>query len=524
MTRHDNLPRVTYTNIGADFAPLHDMLDSAIPAFEQELGRDWPNRIGGAADTSGTPFDLMSPLDRTLRLGRFVAADRRAVDRAVAAARKAAPGWAALSWRERVAALRQLAETLERRKYDLGIAALYEVGKSRLEAIGEAEEAIDLVRYYCAEMERNEGFDRPLAQAQAAEATRSVLKPYGVFAVIAPFNFPVALSVGMTTGALLGGNTVVYKPAPETPLTGAMLTEVYAEAGLPEGVVNMLAGEPAGPMLVEHPGVDGVVFTGSHAAGMDILRKAAAGPFPRPVIAEMGGKNPAYVSRSADLDLAAEGVMRSAFGLQGQKCSACAVAYVHEAVHDAFLERLFARSRGLAVGDTRRREVTIGPVIDEAAGQRFDAAAREAVAAGRLVLGGQRLTGGVYDGGVFVQPTVAADLPDDHPLVHEELFLPFLAVQRFSDLGEAIARGNAVRYGLTAGFYGADEAELQQFLSRCQAGVLYANRRSGATTGAWPGIQSFGGWKGSGSSGKGGLGPYYVPQFMREQSQTLWRG
>ena len=227
------------------------------------------------------------------------------------------------AWRERVAALGKVADTLERRKYDLGIAALLEVGKSRLEAIGEAEEAIDLVRYYCAEIERNQGFERPMAQAQAAEATRSVLKPYGVFAVIAPFNFPVALSVGMTTGALLGGNAVVFKPAPETPLTGAMLAEVYAEAGLPEGVVNMLAGEPAGAMLVEHAGVDGVVFTGSHEVGMEILRKAASGAFPRPVIAEMGGKNPAFVSRSANLDMAAEGVMRSAFGLQGQKCSAC---------------------------------------------------------------------------------------------------------------------------------------------------------------------------------------------------------
>jgi 1-pyrroline-5-carboxylate dehydrogenase len=524
MTRHDNLPRVTYTNIAADFRPLHDMLDQAIPAFERDLGRDWPNRIGGRADMSGKPFELMSPLDRSLRLGRFIEADRAGVDRAVAAARKAAPGWAALSWRERVAALRRVADLIDRRKYDLGIAALIEVGKSRIEAIGEAEEAVDLVRYYCEEAERNEGFDRPMAQANSAETTRTVLKPFGVFAVIAPFNFPVALSTAMMTGALLGGNTVVFKPAPESALTGAMLAAAFADAGLPEGAVNVLAGEPAGAMLVEHPGIDGIVFTGSHAVGMEILRKAASGRFARPVIAEMGGKNPAYVSRSADPDLAAEGVMRSAFGLQGQKCSACAVAYVHERVYDAFVSRLLERSRALSIGDTRRRDVTLGPVIDEGAGRRFDAAARDAAAAGTLALGGKRLAGGVYDGGIFVAPTVATDLPADHALVTEELFLPFLAVQRFADLGEALERGNAVRYGLTAGFYGADEAELRQFLDGCQAGVLYANRRSGATTGAWPGIQSFCGWKGSGTTGKGGLGPYYVQQFMREQSQTLWRG
>ena len=524
MTRHDTLPRVTYTNIAADFRPLHDMLDQAIPAFERELGRDWPNRTGGRPDYSGAPFELMSPLDRSLRLGRFIAADRSAVDRAVAAARKAAPGWAALSWQERVETLRKVADTLDRRKYELGIAALLEVGKSRIEAIGEAEEAVDLARYYCDEMERNRGFDHPMAQANPAETTRTVLKPYGVFAVIAPFNFPVALSTAMMTGALLGGNTVVFKPAPESALTGALLAQAFADAGLPEGAVNMLAGEPAGPMLVEHPGVDGIVFTGSHAVGMEILRKAASGPFARPVIAEMGGKNPAYVGRSADPDLAAEGVMRSAFGLQGQKCSACAVAYVHERVYDAFMSRLLERSRALSVGDTRRRDVTLGPVIDETAGRRFDGAARAAAASGKLPLGGKRFSGGFYDGGVFVEPTVATDLPHDHPLVREELFLPFLAVQTFSELDEALAHGNAVRYGLTAGFYGEDEAELHQFLGRCEAGVLYSNRRSGATTGAWPGIQSFGGWKGSGTTGKGGLGPHYVQQFMREQSQTLWRG
>jgi 1-pyrroline-5-carboxylate dehydrogenase len=524
MTRHDNLPRVTYTNIAADFGPLHDMLDRAIPAFERELGRDWPNRIGGREDAGGRRFDLVSPLDRSLRLGRFVQADRAAVERAVAAARKAAPGWSALSWRERVAALRHVAELIDRRKYDLGIAALLEVGKSRIEAIGEAEEAVDLVRYYCDETERNEGFDRPMAQANPAETTRTVLKPYGTFAVIAPFNFPVALSTAMMTGALLGGNTVVFKPAPESALTGALLADAFEAAGLPEGAVNFLAGEPAGAMLVEHPGIDGIVFTGSHAVGMEILRKAASGPFARPVIAEMGGKNPAYVARSADPALAAEGVMRSAFGLQGQKCSACAVAYVHAQVYDAFMSALVERSRALPVGDIRRRDVTIGPVIDEAAGRRFDEAARAAASAGKVAFGGRRLTGGFYDGGVFVAPTVATDLPADHALVTEELFLPFLAVQKFSDLDEALRRGNAVRYGLTAGFYGEDEAELRRFLDRCEAGVLYANRRSGATTGAWPGIQSFCGWKGSGTTGKGGLGPYYVPQFMREQSQTLWRG
>ncbi|HEX6978142.1 MAG TPA: aldehyde dehydrogenase family protein [Alphaproteobacteria bacterium] len=518
---NDNLPRVTYSNIGVDFAPLHDMLDRAIPEFRRTLGRTHPNRIAGRPDDEGQIYDVYSPIDDRVLIGRFVEAAPAAIDRAVAAARSAFPKWSGTPWPARIEILRRARDILQRRKYDLGIACLIEVGKSRLESMGEAEEVLDLIGYYCDEMESNRGFTRDMRRAFPREATSVTLRPVGVFGVIAPFNFPAALSIGMMTGALLGGNTVVYKPSPQAGLTGVMLVDALIEAGLPEGAVNLICGEAAGSRLVEHPGLDGIAFTGSHAVGMEIFRKMAQRPHARPVIAEMGGKNPAYVTASADLDVAAEGVMRSAFGLSGQKCSACSVAYVERSVHDRFVDLLMEKTAGLKIGNPERRDVYMGPVIDAEAGLRFERAVGAAKKDGNVVFGGQRLTGDLFDHGVYVEPTIVTGLPYGHPLVRDELFLPFLAVLPCDDLAAGIAEGNKVLYGLTAGVYTRDERELDLFFERAEAGVLYANRRSGATTGAWPGIQTFCGWKGSGVTSKGGLGPFYVPQFMREQSRTV---
>ncbi|MBM3537007.1 MAG: aldehyde dehydrogenase family protein [Alphaproteobacteria bacterium] len=517
----DNLPRVTYSNVGVDFTPVHDKLDGLIPDFKKGLGRAWPNLIGGRADRDGAAYKAASPIDGRLILGEFIEAAPAAVDRAVRAARAAYPAWSALPWPGRVAVLRRAAEILARRKYELGIACLIEVGKSRMEAMGEAEESHDLIAYYCDEMERNQGFTRDMARAFPQEAASVTLRPVGVFAVIAPFNFPLALSVSMIAGALLGGNTVVYKPSPKAGLTGSLLVEALTEAGVPPGVVNLVCGEEAGRLLVDHPGLDGAAFTGSHAVGMEIFRKMAAGPYARPVVVEMGGKNPAYVTAKADLDVAAEGVMRSAFGLQGQKCSACSVAYVEAAVYEPFLRLLAEKTSKLKLGNPERRDVYMGPVIDAEAGGRFESAVAAARRDGNLIAGGARRRGDIFEHGHYVEPTVVGGLPADHALLRDELFLPFVAIAKCDDLGDGLRRGNAVPYGLTAGVYTSDRAELDYFFAQAEAGVLYANRRSGATTGAWPGIQTFCGWKGSGATSKGGLGPFYLPQFMREQSRTI---
>lgn len=517
-----SLPRVTYSNITADFSGVHALLDRLIPLWRNDkLGQDWPNWVAGAVDRRGRAYVAASPIDGA-GLGRFYAADAGAIADAVAAARAAWPHWSSLHWSERVAIFRRAADLLNDRKYDLAVACLLEVGKSRLEAVGEAEEAVDLIRYYCDQMEANQGYEQPLRRAFPAEETRDRLRPLGVFAVIAPFNFPLALSVNMLTGALLTGNCALYKPSPNAGLTGALLTQLFLDAGLPPKVLSLLSGDgETGRKLADAAGIDGFVFTGSHKVGMELVRKAAAGPHLRPVIAEMGGKNPSYVTARADLDNAVEGVTRSAFGLQGQKCSAGSKVYVERAVLPEFLERLMARIARITVGDPAHIDVFMGPLIDQAALTRFERASNTARREGQLLCGGMRLTGGLFDQGAYAPPTVVAHLPPDHWINRDELFLPFLSVQSFTDLDAAIQDGNSIAYGLTAGIYTHDDSELTLFLDRAEAGVLYANRPSGATTGAWPGIQSFCGWKGSGTTGKGGLGPYYLPQFMREQSLTL---
>jgi 1-pyrroline-5-carboxylate dehydrogenase len=347
-----------------------------------------------------------------------------------------------------------------------------------------------------------------------------VLKPYGVWGVISPFNFPIALSGGPAAAALVAGNTVVLKPAEDTPYGPTLLVQCFAEAGLPPGVLNFVTGQKAaGAALVDHPDVDGFTFTGSYRVGMEIYAKVAAGRRPRPVITEMGGKNPAIVARSADLDLATEGVLRAAFGLSGQKCSACSRVYVHEDIKDEFVRKLAALAEGVAVGDPTQQQHWMGPLINRRAYEAYQAHIAELQAHARVLTGGRTLD----PQGFYVAPTVADNLPAWHPLWQQELFLPIVVVAPFRDFGAALAAANDVDFGLTAGIYSEDAQEVAQFLDQIEAGVVYVNRGTSATTGAWPGYQPFGGWKGSSNTNKGAGGPYYLQQYFREQSQTVVR-
>ena len=517
------LPRVTYSNLNEDFSGVHAHLDAAIPDAQQRLvGKRRASFVDGRDRDQGEMFTAVSPIDRTLVLGEFPCADAALVGDAVEAARRAYPAWRDMGWEKRAALLRAGADALARSKWDVSVACLIEVGKSRFEAVGEVEEAIDLIHHYCDEMARTDGFREQRPAAVQGERSSVVLRPYGVFAVIAPFNFPVALSLGMMCAALVAGNTVVFKPSEAAGLTGRLVIDALVEGGLPSGVVNLVQGGRAtGEALVKHPGVDGFAFTGSNAVGMTIMRHAASGRAMRPVLAEMGGKNPAFVTSSGDLAIAAAGIARSAFGLQGQKCSAGSKVYVARTVHDAFVDLMGNVAKESIVGDPRRADVFMGPVINETALQRFQSAAVDAAKDGAIVAGGRQLGGGLFDGGAYVEPTIVTGLPIDHRLNRDELFLPFVSVIPYDTLAGAIEDANRSDYGLAAGIYTRDEIELARFLTTIEAGVLYANRASGATTGAWPGIQTFCGWKGSGTSGKGGLGRWYVPQFMREQSHTL---
>ena len=273
--------------------------------------------------------------------------------------------------------------------------------------------------------------------------------------------------------------------------------------------------------MTTHPMCDGVAFTGSKAVGLHILQQMTKGAFLKPVLAELGGKNPAFICSTADLDKAAQGCMRSAFGLSGQKCSALSRVYVHESVYSSFIEKLTALTRTIKIGDPTLQENYMGPVINAKAVDRHLSAIKEAKEIGKILVGGNDLRQTTeYKNGHFAEPTIA-ELPQTARHFKDEFFSPFLAVTQFTNLMDAIDHANTADYGLTAGIFTGEKKEIEYFMDHIQAGVLYANRQTGATTGAWPGVQSFCGWKGSGLTGKGGCGPYYVSQFMREQSRTI---
>ncbi len=513
--------KITYTATPEQIERMHQTFDEALAQVRGELGRTYPMLIEGDERPGSSTFEVRAPADRNLLIARFPTGSRQDVDDAVAAARAAFPVWLARPYRERVDVMRRAAALMRGRKFRLASLLILEAGKNRAEAIGEVEEGADLIDAYADQMEENDGFARPLASLDPAERNRSVLRPFGVWAVLAPFNFPHALSAGMSAGALVAGNTVVYKPASATPLAGYELARVFHEAGVPGGAFNFVTGggEEVGAALTHHPGVDGVVFTGSKEVGLELF-KAFSTDYPKPCITEMGGKNPVIVTERADLDKAVEGVARSAFGFSGQKCSACSRVYVERPVYDEFVARLTRRAQELKVADPSERDAFLGPVIDERAVDRYQEAV-DSAAGGTIRTGGQRLSGEGYDRGTFVAPTVVDGLPPDHDLFKRELFLPFVVVAPVDDLDQAIDFANDTEYGLTAGIFSEDGAEIERFFDGIEAGVVYANRKGGATTGAWPKAQSFAGWKGSGSTGKGGLGPYYVQQFLREQSQTV---
>jgi 1-pyrroline-5-carboxylate dehydrogenase len=520
--------KITYATLGGEsLEELHRELDAAIARAPQAFGSEHLLHINGKFIKADSQFDDRSPIDTSILIGRFQQGTREHVKSAIVAARAAYPAWAALRWQDRVSYVRRIADAIRNHRSALAALMGYEVGKNRLECVGDVEEGADLIAYYCDQIEEHHGFIEKMGSLGPDEENVSVLRPYGVWAVISPFNFPVALAAGPAGGALAAGNTVVFKPATDTPLLGAKLTEMVIEAGLPPGTFNFVTGpgSTVGQELIDNDGIDGVVFTGSKAVGLKLMRDNAARAVPRPLIIEMGGKNPAIVTASADLDKATEGVMRSAFGAQGQKCSACSRVYVHKDVRDTFMRLLVEKTGRIKVGNPLDRDVWMGPVINEAAVKTYMSAIERAKKdGGKILVGGKRITEAPFDHGYFVEPTIIDGLPAGHPLFSEELFVPITVVADVLTLDEALELANRTEYGLTAGIYSEHEDDLQTFFERIQAGVTYANRRAGATSGAWPGINPFGGWKASGSTGRGTGGPYYVQQFMREQSRVRIRG
>lgn len=514
--------KITYTTIGSS-PEFHQDFDRALEAIKSDFGKLFPNMIGGVASKNERKTEVRSPIDTRMLLGYCQQATKEETSQAVELAHKAFPMWRDLGWKKRVEILRKAAGVISERKFYLAALMCYEAGKNRLESMGEVEESADLIRYYCDVMEQNNGYTKPMEQIQPQEKTMSVLLPYGVWGVIAPFNFPMALSTGMMAGALVTGNTVVFKPSHDTPITGYELWKVFHDGGVPADVLHFVAGSGSevGATITEHPRTQGMVFTGSYQVGMQIY-KGFSKEYPRPVIVEMGGKNPTIVMPSADLDAAAEGVMRAAFGFGGQKCSATSRVYVHHDVREQFVSKLLERTKAIKIGNPTIKDVFLGPVINPNARKNYESYVDRMKKSGVEILhGGQLLTDGEMANGYFVAPTIGYCKDAGNELFYEEMFLPIVMITEVKSLDDAIAYSNKSVYGLTAGIFTKDQEEADKFLNNIEAGVTYVNRRGGSTTGAWPGVNPFGGWKASGSTGPAALGPYYLVKFLREQSRTI---
>ena len=517
--------KLTYSTMFNPPEELHTRFDEALAEVKNRLGQEHAMIIDGQDRLATEKFEDRSPINTDWVLGIFQKGSLQDAQDAVAAAKRAFPGWSHTPWQERVALVRKAAEIMDRRTFEMGAVVSLEVGKNRMEALGDVAETADLFRYACDQMESQHGYIAEMGHDPLTgfhSINRSVLRPHGVWLVISPFNFPAALTGGPAGAALVTGNTVVIKPATDTPWTARLIAECLREAGLPAGVYNYVTGPggTVGQALIDHPDIAGVTFTGSFNVGMKIYRDFARAAWIRPTILELGGKNPAIVSRNANLEDAALGIVRSAFGLQGQKCSACSRVYVEAPVYDHLVDRLAALTTKLMIGDPTERQVYLGPVINGSSYRDYQNFAEDLSQHGRILTGGQILTEGNLGKGYFVAPTLVGELPGDHPLWKTEMFVPITTIARVENLEEAMRLANDVGYGLTAGFYG-DPGEVEWFFDKIEAGVTYANRPMGATTGAWPGFQPFGGWKGSGATGKNAGGLYYLPLYMHEQIRTL---
>ena len=518
--------KLTYSTMFDPPEEMHARFEKALADVRFGLGATHAMYVGGRDTAAARTCEKRSPVDGRLVLGQFPLGAAADADRAMAAAREAFPGWRSSPPKERVRLVRRVSALLEERVYAIGAALALEVGKNRMEALGETQETADFFSGYAAEYERNDGYDKVLPDDPLAgfrSHNRSILKPYGVWVVITPFNFPLALAGGPVAAALVTGNTVVLKGASDTPWSGRLLADCIRDAGFPPGVFNYVTGpgRVVGEALVGHADLAGVTFTGSHDVGVGLYRKMAAGPYPRPCIAEMGGKNACVVTAHGDLERAATGIVRSAFGLTGQKCSALSRVYVEDAVADALLARVAAEDGGRP----RRRPLSPreldGPSHQRGRG-RWPSSAT-APGCGRT---GAASSPAAPGSGTATSPT-AISCPRPSPRPRPSTRSSGRRCSSRSSWwresgtsGKAVARANDSALGLTAGCYGSDE-EVRYFLDHIEAGVTYVNRPQGATTGAWPGYQPFGGWKGSGSTGKAIGSSYYLPLYLREQSQTV---
>ncbi|HEY3110794.1 MAG TPA: L-glutamate gamma-semialdehyde dehydrogenase [Chloroflexota bacterium] len=485
--------------------------EAALRLVESESGRRWPLKIGGAEVTTDRWIEPTNPADPGEVVGRVARAGRDEAERALEAAERAFAGWSRTEPSERARLLMRVAAIMRRRKHELSAQMVVEIGKSWSEADADTAEAIDFCEYYAREMMRL-GVPQPLTPAAGtdSELTR---QPIGVGLIVPPWNFPCAIATGMVVSSLVTGNCALFKPASLTPVVAARVMAILEEAGLPAGVVNFIpgSGEEVGDYLVQHPRVRYVSFTGSREVGCRIYEQAArvqpGQRWLKRVVAEMGGKDAIVVDDSwPDLEAAAAGVVASAYGFQGQKCSACSRLIVVDSAHDRLVELVRERASALRVGDPRDQSVELGPV----AGREQFAKVATYVDIGREE--GRLLVGGGADDshGWFVEPTIFDEVAPRARIAQEEIFGPVLAVLRARDFDHALEIANDTPYGLTGAAYARDPDRLAQARREFQVGNLYLNRKC---TGARVGVEPFGGFNMSGTNAKAG-GPDYLAWFL----------
>ncbi len=489
---------------------------AALKTIEKDyLGRTWSCWIGGEQVTAAKTFETFDPGELTRRIGRFQKMTAADANVAVEKAHAAFPEWAATEVETRVQIFFRAAALLRERKHLFSAMLCYEVGKSWAEADGDTAEAIDFLDYYAGQMLRM-ALPQPVTPV-AGERNQMIYIPLGVGAVIPPWNFPLAIMAGMTAAALLAGNTVVLKPASQSPGIAAMWVELMHECGLPKNVLNFITGpgSDVGGAMVQHKLTRFISFTGSRDVGLWIFEQSAKTQkgqiWMKRLVAEMGGKDSILVDAECDLDKAVDAVVASAFGYQGQKCSACSRAIVHQDVYDEFIKRLLPKVEAIPVGHPSLQRNSFGPMVDGAAKRKTLEYIEIGKKEGKLLIGGEAGP----SSGNYVLPTVFADVAPTAKISLEEIFGPVLAIVKVADFATGLEVANNTEYGLTGALFSTNEAHKAEARRRFHVGNFYLNRKC---TGALVGAHPFGGFNMSGTDSKAG-GPDYLLQFL--QAKTI---
>ena len=504
-----NEPIKTFTD-PADVAAMQAALASVKAGF----GRTYPLLIDGERIETKHQIPSLNPANPAEAIGHVAAASREQADRAIEIAHERFQTWKNTSAEERANFLVKAAELARERRFHYNALMVYEVGKSWVEADADTAEAIDFLEFYGREALRYAG--KHAVTPIPGEDNELRYIPLGVGVVIPPWNFAFAIMAGMTSAALVTGNTVVLKPSSDSAVIAAWFVDLLHEIGVPKGVVNFVPGNGSeiGDALVEHPLTRFVSFTGSKEVGLRVNERAAktapGQKWIKRVVAEMGGKDSIVVAGDADIDAAVDGVAVSAFGFQGQKCSACSRAIIDASIYDEFVEKLKARVAKITVGDTSEKANWMGPVINERALKSISKYIETGKKEGRLICGGNR----IGDTGNFLEPTVIADVAPDAVIAQEEIFGPVLAVIKARDYDHALEIANNTEFGLTGAVYSRDERKLERAKEEFFVGNLYLNRKC---TGALVGGNPFGGFNMSGTDSKAG-GSDYLLLFLQAKA------